>query len=507
MIRNLVLSAGMLALAASTPAPAQPDQPTATASGTHAFTTGLDDLVRSLDEDFGSSGIAIALIENGRIVEDRYYGLADVARDVRMSRASLVNVASVSKAVSALGVMRLADRGRVDLDVPVFERITRWRLPPSEFDASGVTAARLLSHTSGMSRHTTGLWTVNDRLPTLEAALSGDNGGLGDTRLIYAPGTRWSYSGGGYSILQLLVEETTGQSFADYMNQDVLPALGIATSGYGWRPAIERLTVSYYDEFGTAIPAYRTVEVAAGGFNANAHDLAQFAITFSQVQPAGRTPPLSPSLLRRMMTPVPAGDIDATLKMDLGLFTRQLPDGRTLVLHDGGNPGSGAYFAIEPATGNGIAILVNRSRANQIFGPIACAWRNATARTGAVPEVCPRELTGILGHIFATQGSEAARARYEDIVANAPQRFGEQQIIQLASQFGYVGRIDDAITVLRWHLARDPNSAAVHDTMGDALLARGNREGAREEWTRSLRINADQPEVRQKLSALDRPAS
>ena len=55
--------------------------------------------------------------------------------------------------------------------------------------------------------------------------MSGDNGGYGDTRLIYEPGTKWSYSGGGYSILQLLAEEVTGKTFTKYMNSDVLPVL------------------------------------------------------------------------------------------------------------------------------------------------------------------------------------------------------------------------------------------------------------------------------------------
>lgn len=499
-MKKVMLFALGLVCMCPTLAIAQPGRAASTPAQASTFVAGLDDLVESLRSDFGRFGMALAVIERGRIVGERYYGFADAERRIPMSRSTLVNVASVSKAVSAFGVMRLADRKRIGLDEPVFGRITRWRLPPSEFPVSEVTAARLLSHTAGISRHTTGTWTVDDRLPTLEAALSGDNGGYGDTRLILKPGTKWSYSGGGYSILQMLVEEVTGKRFSEYMNSEVLPGLGIRNSWFGWPPQVERASAVYYDEFGRPVPAYRTIEEAAGAFNANAADLARFALAFSDVRDGKWRPALSKALMARMTAPAPAAEVGPDARFGLGLLLQRLPDGRTIISHDGGNPGSGAFFAIHPETGNGIVVLVNRSWAGQVFFPIACEWRNSTAPQGAPPQQCNRDPVGILINTLATRGLEAARVRYEAYLAENPQRVGEQQIFRMARQLNYADRHSDAAAVLRWHIARNPHSAAAHDRLGDALLSAGDLEGARNAWEASLRISPDQAEVRKKLA-------
>ena len=140
--------------------------------------------------------------------------------------------------------MTLAEQGQIDLDAPVERYLTRWHLPAADSGVydSEVTTRRLLSHTAGLSLHGyPGFDPDSGPLPTLEANLSGATNGAGDVHVAFRPGTRWEYSGGGFTILQLLVEERSGKSFVDYMRQAVPEANPAATpgsSGDGRRGAV-----------------------------------------------------------------------------------------------------------------------------------------------------------------------------------------------------------------------------------------------------------------------------
>jgi CubicO group peptidase (beta-lactamase class C family) len=113
--------------------------------------------------------------------------------------------------------MKLVEAGKLDLDAPVDNYLTRWHIPPSAFDATKVTARRLLSHTAGTSVHGYYGWPPAKDLPSVEASLNGDNNGSGPVVLEREPGAAFVYSGGGFTLLQLLIEEISQQPFATFM--------------------------------------------------------------------------------------------------------------------------------------------------------------------------------------------------------------------------------------------------------------------------------------------------
>src|SRR5690606_9302269 len=172
--------------------------------------------------------VAFVLIEKGKVVGEHY-----VSTGAPVTRDTLFQLASLSKWATALGVLKLAEEGRLDLDAPVSRYLTRWQLPETEYDADGVTARRLLSHTAGL---TDGLgymgFEKGTPVQTLEASLTEAadpmSGADGRTRIGLAPGSAWSYSGGGYALLQLLIEEISGEPFADYMKRVVFDPLGMS---------------------------------------------------------------------------------------------------------------------------------------------------------------------------------------------------------------------------------------------------------------------------------------
>ena len=245
-----------------------------------------DDLTRQLEQDvpgllrsYDVPGTALALVEDGEVAWNEGYGMADVAAGEPVRSDTVFQAASISKAVSAWGVMRLVEQGRLDLDAPVERYLTRWHFPPSRFDEKGVTIRRLLSHTSGLSAgSSTGYsgFEPGEPLPTLEESLTGKTKPPGGIRLVSAPGSSFKYSGANYLVLQLLIEEVTGLPFSTYMRQEVLEPLGMTNSSYTWRPELRSATARAYDAWGQPLPNYIIPERAAGGLYTTAPDLARF---------------------------------------------------------------------------------------------------------------------------------------------------------------------------------------------------------------------------------------
>ena len=153
-------------------------------SGQDRLAKKLDRIAPQLLEHYKVPGAAIALVRNGEVVWSKGYGLADKERGVPVTVNTVFQVASISKALTSWGVMRLVENGQLELDAPVEQYLTRWHLPPSSYDTSGVTIRRLLSHSAGLSLHGYPGWSPDLKLPSLEESLSGNNGSGGSFALL-----------------------------------------------------------------------------------------------------------------------------------------------------------------------------------------------------------------------------------------------------------------------------------------------------------------------------------
>src|SRR5690606_33900362 len=102
----------------------------------------------------------------------------------------------------------------------------------------------------GLSLHGYPGWSPTDELPTIEESLNGINNGPGRVEIIMDPGTMWKYSGGGFTILQLIIEEVTGEKFEDYMQTEILNPLGMTNSSYKIDERILNPSSLEYNDFG-----------------------------------------------------------------------------------------------------------------------------------------------------------------------------------------------------------------------------------------------------------------
>jgi CubicO group peptidase (beta-lactamase class C family) len=315
-------------------------------------------------------GLAVALVWRGRVAWAAGYGVAGQATGEPVTPATRFQAASVSKPVTAWGVLRLVEQGRIGLDEPVVGHLRRWRPPPSPFRPDRITVRRLLSHTAGLSVHGYVGQTLDRPLPPIEASLAGEAGGSFPVELLDTPGRRWLYSGGGYSVLQLLVEELTGRPFADVMQTEVLEPLGMTASSFRWHRTAA--TARPHDAEGGQLPDFAFAEQAAAGLVTTAPDLARFAAA-ALPGPAGEPPGrgvLHPARARLGLTAAPGTEGRWGLGYALGL----LPDGDRLAYHEGANRGWRAGLALLPDRRMGIVVLANSDAGSAPINAVVQRW-------------------------------------------------------------------------------------------------------------------------------------
>lgn len=339
----------------------------------------LDSVVPVLLERHHVPGLAVGVVEDARVAFTRGYGVADRASGRPMTDSTVSNLASLSKPVTAWGVLHLAAEQGLDLDGPVERWLARWEPPPSPYDWGDVTLRRILSHTAGLSMPSVPWFPADSARPSLDAVLRGEAGAEGPLELAREPGSRWSYSGGGYALLQLVVEDVSGRPFPAYMGGEVLRPLGMGETTFSVDTVPAGRLAAPHGEDGEPLESYRLVGVAAGGLYGTARDFARFLTVYMEGdgRSAGRGV-LSPADVSRMLEPVARVELEGVetggAEYALGHNVARTGGGRRLVFHSGGNPGYLAYFLIAPESGHGIVLLANGSGAAPVLGGGVEIW-------------------------------------------------------------------------------------------------------------------------------------
>ena len=309
----------------------------------------------------GNAGFV--LMEDGDVVAEYFH-----SANAPMNGDTLFQMASVSKWITAWGVMTLVEQGRIDLDTPVVGYLSRWTLPDTEYDNNQVTVRRLLSHTAGL---TDGLgyggFATAEELQSLEASLTeaadSVNPGGGATRVGAPADGYWRYSGGGYTLLQLLIEETTGQAFNDYLRDAVLLPLGMSRSTYVVDRALENNLAEFYDTDGSLATHYHFTAVAAASLYSSTNDLLRFLQAHCQ-GPGGEPPGrgvLSDATLRAMRTPAAQWLLVDVWGLGMAVHPNAASDDY-LIGHDGGNlPAISTTARVDPGSCDGLVVLSSGS--------------------------------------------------------------------------------------------------------------------------------------------------
>jgi CubicO group peptidase (beta-lactamase class C family) len=154
--------------------------------------------------------VSIAIVRDGRLAWRRAFGVKDTGTNEPVDVNSVFAACSDTKPVFAYGVLKLAEKGVINLDTPLV-KYTKRRVT-SDPRVELITARHALSHTTGFPN-----WRQTPELP-----------------IQFTPGSQYQYSGEGFSYLQSVVLEITGQSFERFMLDNILVPLGMTSSGITW---------------------------------------------------------------------------------------------------------------------------------------------------------------------------------------------------------------------------------------------------------------------------------
>jgi CubicO group peptidase (beta-lactamase class C family) len=296
----------------------------------------------------GAPGMSVAVVVNDRIAWADGFGMADVENDVPARANTVYRIASISKPIAATAVMQLVERGRVNLDDPVQKYVPAF---PRKGEQT-VTVRHLMTHTSGIRHYRGGEMESRDSYETVTEALRI----FKDDPLLFAPGTRYSYSTYAYNLLANVVETASGLSFEEYLKTHVWGPAGMSATYFDHVDALIPKRAEQYVRAGSswrnAPYADLSNKWAGGGILSTAEDLARFHIALDE----GKL--LKPATLEEMYTPYRLADGKEST-YGLGWNVSKDDRGRTWIAHSGGATGGTTYLLRDPSRKLAVAILCN----------------------------------------------------------------------------------------------------------------------------------------------------
>jgi len=302
-------------------------------------------------------GFSIAIIAQAEVAWARGYGVLAASSDQPVTDETMFQAASISKPVSAMLALHLVEAGLLDLDADVNEVLRSWKVPENEHtQVHKVTLRTLLSHTAGLTVSGFSGYPSGVQLPTLQQILDGEPPANSEpVRVVQVPGTVYRYSGGGYIVLQQLIEDVTGVPFVRLARELIFNKLGMANSTFEHvlpEAFISQVATAHRDS-GDPIPGKWHIypEQAAAGLWSTPADLARLTVEVLKSYAGDSSALLSTEINRQMLSLQLGG-------MGLGFAIVEL-DGRTRFEHGGWNEGFHSFLAGDLDTGQGLVWMAN----------------------------------------------------------------------------------------------------------------------------------------------------
>ncbi|GGD14971.1 serine hydrolase domain-containing protein [Hyunsoonleella pacifica] len=341
-----------------------------------SLTSATDSLIHTLDKKLPKliqqnkvPGIALAILDNNKFVYTKGYGFSNLKNGTPITSSTGFNIGSISKLFTAFAIIKLVDEDKIELDSPVENYLTRWKLPNSKYNNSKITIRHLLNHTAGVSVHGYNGFNTKDLLPSLESSLNGNKPARHDEKveIIIEPQTEFKYSGGGYTILQLVIEEVTHIPFEKYMDKAVFKPLKMKNTSFKITKRVLKTSAIPYDEHEKEIPFVYFTAKAAAGLQTTLNDFIKFTNEILN----------NHTLLSKekidMMT-----QASQLSKNRYGLGFKILQLGKIkLKGHSGTNSGWQAAFFIDFKNKNGLIMMTNGDNGDRVLKKALGIWARA----------------------------------------------------------------------------------------------------------------------------------
>lgn len=305
-------------------------------------------------------GLSIAVIHDFKVAWAKGYGVRNAQSGDPVDKTTLFQVASVTKTITAAVALRLVQDGVLDLDRNVNDYLKSWKVPDNEFTREEkVTIRRLLSHSAGLSVHGFRGYAEEEPVPSILETLDGKPpANNAPVRVEAKPGWGYQYSGGGYTLLQLLIEEVTGKRLSDVARELIFEPLEMKHSSIGLprsKSLLPQVALAHLKD-GKSKRAHVFLEEGSGCCElwTTPTDLGRFMIAIQLALRGEQGLILSPDMAKGMMTPTNSA------QMGLGFLLRRFSPA-VYFSHAGGNVGFSSWVIAHTEAGYGVVVTTNTS--------------------------------------------------------------------------------------------------------------------------------------------------
>jgi CubicO group peptidase (beta-lactamase class C family) len=426
----------------------------------------------------GIPGVSIAVVKGGDITAGSF-GVREHGTNDAITNTTAFEAASLTKPVFAYAVLRLVDRGQLDLDRPLTDYVA---FPDVEGDdrVNDVTARIVLSHTTGFPN-----WSRSNPLT------------IGPD-----PGTTFGYSGEGFVFLQKAVEAITGQTGAEFVSAELLEPLGMTSSYLVWDDVETARTAVGHDFIGTPQDKWQPDAFnAASSLHTTATDYARFLAEVME-------PTLvSSALVEEMLTP--ESNVTGGVFWGLGWGLEQSDTGSEIRFWHWGNNGWFKCFTLaSPETGTGLIFFTNSENGLSITNHVvervfsgthpALEWKQFTAYDA--PAFAIERALAVAG---IDGGADGVRSEHTRLLETyRPADFEENMMNNLGYRLMRMEAAEAGVEVFRLNAQAYPESWNVFDSLGEGLAQLGDTTAAIASYERSLELNPENTNGRNVLDAL-----
>lgn len=421
-------------------------------------------------------GLSIAVIRDGTLFWVKEFGVKSVETNDPVSAETVFEAASLSKPVFAYAVLKMVEKGEINMDTPLVEYVSDQYIEENFLDREiyderfkRITTRMILSHQTGFPN-----WRMNDSLV-----------------FHFEPEDRFGYSGEGFGYLQKVIESITGLSLNEFVSKEVFIPLGMIHSSFNWIEKFENTTSFPHNRIrDVGQKSKYTVGHAAANLHTTATDYAMFLLEILNHKGTGV------STKDDMLSPQVIVDPDETPDIEWGLgFGLERVEDTVSFWHWGDNGDFKCFCIADPDRKDGVVYFTNSTYGLTIREHIvemSLGGNHPVLNCGMLRDYgnvdSPwMEFVGVL----VNESSEAAFKKYDSLLKEYPATkiIPEYPMNEIAYAFLRKEQFQTAISIFKLNVEVYPESWNVYDSLGEAYMKSGDQKLATWNYSKSLELN------------------
>jgi CubicO group peptidase (beta-lactamase class C family) len=457
----------------------------------------LEPALAELVRRFRLPGLALGVVQRGEVIYARGFGEMSRGSGRPVTPHSVFHMASVSKVFTASAAMQLVEAGKLELDAPLTKYLPYFRL--ADEASTTITVRQALTHTSGFPDVEDYQWEK----PQHDAgAAERYVRSLASERMVFAPGQGSRYSNMAFDTLGDVIAKAAGMPFEDYVKSHILVPLGMAQSSFIHAETPTELRTQGHstiysqrvDQAPCPVYPYNRRHAPSSTLNSNVVDMCRFALAnLARGELDGQR------ILAAKSYDLLWSRDDDTPEIGLGWSLGSLV-GRPTVSHSGADVGYNSYLLLLPSENLGVVVMIHSD-----VSPVGDVARAAALAALGEPFTFPRpRISFEFAHLLENEGFEAASERFFELQETESDKwtFGFAELDEVCDALLQLERNDAAVELATLNADVHPEVCAAFTRLGQALLAAGDEEGAREHFEHALELAPNDATARDGLRAL-----